>query len=138
MKQEEKELDRYMAHLDMLYRDILIVFGDEEQTRKTLHKYFDKEEIDDLLRDATFNGRGWTKYTSKFNSYLVWFPSNPKTAEEVGFLVHELFHATYAVMCNVGINLSEDSEEVFAYTIGFLTEKVLGALPTFSCLSQQQ
>lgn len=131
-----EKLDRYMAHLDMFYRDILIVFGNEEQTRETLHKYYDEDELDGILIDATFDGKGWTKYTSKFNSYIVWLPDNPKTAEEVGFLVHELFHATYAVMCNVGINLSEDSEEVFAYTIGFLTEKVLGALPTFSCPSQ--
>lgn len=131
-----KEIDRCMAHLDMLYHDILIVFGDKEQTRETLLKYFDKEEVDDIIKDATFDVKGWTKYTSKFNSYLVWLPNNPKTAEEVGFLVHELFHATYAVMCNVGISLSEDSEEVFAYTIGFLTEKVLGAIPTFSCPSQ--
>ena len=135
MKGKQK-LDRCIIHLDIFYRDLLIVFGNEKQTRETLNNYFDEDELDYVMKNATFDSKGWTKYTSKFNSFIVWLPDNPKTAEDIGFLVHELFHATYAVMCNVGISLSEDSEEVFAYTMGFLTEKVLGALPTFSCPSQ--
>ncbi len=128
--------NRLMLHLDMLYRDILVVYGDEQQTRDVLRLYFDAEEIDELVEEISFSECGKTVYVKKFNSLLVWLPGRPKTAQEVGFLVHELFHATYAVMCNAGISLSEDSEEIFAYAIGFLAEKVMETLPTFSCPSQ--
>ena len=130
-------MTHHMVHMDMFYRDLLIVYGDEKQTRKTLNIYFDKEEVEELLEDFTFEEKGRTVYAPKFNAYFVWLPKLPETAQDVGFLVHELFHSTYAVMCNVGISLSEDSEEAFAYMMGFLTEKVLESLPTISCPSRQ-
>ncbi len=133
-----KETGRLMIHLDMFYRDLLVVFGNEKQTRERLRMYFDKEEIDELLEGFSFREKGKTVYASKFNAFFVWIPEPPKTAQDVGFLVHELFHSTYAVMCNSGISLSEDSEEAFAYMIGYMTEKVLEQLPTFSCPSRQQ
>ena len=119
-----------MLHLDMFYTDILVVFGDEKQTRCVLHKY-------EMIKNFCFSNKGRTIPT-KFSSPLIWLPKIPETAQDVGFLVHELLHTTCAVMGNVGIDFSDSSEEVFAYTIGFLTEKVLEQLSTFSCPSQLQ
>ena len=39
-------------------------------------------------------------------------------------VVHELIHAVSHVLRNIGIEYSEDSEEVYAYVIEDLTEKV--------------
>ena len=132
-----KYLDRQMLHLDMFYTDILIIYGDEDHTRKTLQKYFDEEEVNEMLKGFNFKTKGRTMPT-KFGSPLIWIPKIPETAQDVGFLVHELFHSTCAVMGNVGIDFSNESEEAFAYMIGFMTEKVLEELPTFSCPSPQQ
>lgn len=122
-----------LLHLDVFYRDILLIWGNEEQTRQVLAVFHDEDEINELMESINFTGgKGTTVYSASHNAFFVWLPELPKTAQEVGFLVHELFHVTYAVMENIGVSLSEDSEEAFAYTIGYLTEKIIEMLPTFS------
>jgi hypothetical protein len=37
---------------------------------------------------------------------------------------HEIFHAVVMLMNRVDINLTDDSEEAFAYLIGYLTEEI--------------
>lgn len=47
----------------------------------------------------------------------------PPTAD-VNTIVHECFHCVVAVMSAIGSFLDESSEEVYAYTLGYITEKV--------------
>lgn len=109
----------------MLYRDLLFVCGNEDETRKALLKYHDDKVVKEMLDGFSFNERGWTVYDSENNAFFVWMPCMPKTAQDIGFLVHELFHATYAVFGNLGSPLSDDNEELFAYILGYVTEKTI-------------
>lgn len=120
--------------IDVFYRDILVVFGDEKTLRKSLLKYHCKEEIENLVNEVNFSNKGSVVYDSYNKAFFLWMPDKPKTAQDVGFLMHEVFHATCAVMSAIGITLSDNSEEVYAYLIGFLTEKILDKLSiSFSC-----
>lgn len=46
----------------------------------------------------------------------IWM-SSLKYKSDYALLAHEVFHAVYNITLTVGINLSPDSEEVFAYMI---------------------
>lgn len=52
----------------------------------------------------------------------------PHTPKEIGNLVHEIHHAVQRWTESLGIYTSRDSEEVFAYTEGQLTDAVLDYL----------
>lgn len=54
---------------------------------------------------------------------LIWFPFLPSTDEKWSVVHHELFHATYSVMDWVNIPLSQDSEEAYAYLLGYITNQ---------------
>ena len=56
-------------------------------------------------------------------------PKLPDDATSFGFLSHEIFHASIAIMDAVGVELSESSEEAYAYLVGYLTRKALSAFP---------
>lgn len=114
--------------IDVFYRDILIVFGNEKELRKSLSKYHSKEEVDRLVDEVDFSNKGNVVYDSYNKAFFLWMPEKPKTSKDLGFLIHEVFHATCAVMSAIGIKLSDDSEEAYAYLIGFLTEKILDKL----------
>ena len=47
----------------------------------------------------------------------------PKTNTEYSFLQHEIFHAVCFVMSQVGMKLSDDSDEAYAYLISFYTRE---------------
>lgn len=47
----------------------------------------------------------------------------PGTGEERGHLAHEIFHATDFILRRIGLKLTEDSDEAYAYVIQYLTEQ---------------
>jgi hypothetical protein len=55
---------------------------------------------------------------------IIWIPRIPRTAEEKGVLSHEVFHAVSSLFLDyVGMKLTTDSEEAYAYTIGFVIKE---------------
>ncbi len=133
-RKKKQEKNKVVVHIPVFRRDVLVIFGNEDDTRRVLSEYCEEEEINELLEDFSFDTDGHMVYSEKFKFPFVWMPEKPKTAEETGTLVHELFHASYAIFQSIGNPLTPQSEEVFAYTLGYLTEKVKEWLiPSSSC-----
>lgn len=47
-----------------------------------------------------------------------------KTPEQFGTLAHEIFHAVDFIFTRLNMKLSRDSDEAFAYAIGYVTEQI--------------
>lgn len=68
-----------------------------------------------VFRDANeeaYDGYTWETVDT---GIVIWFPN---MSDEI--ILHEFFHATCSIMNMVGIKLSEDSEEAYAYLHGWL------------------
>lgn len=124
----------HLFDIDVFYRDILVIFGDKETLRKDLYEYHKKDVVDEIVEEMNIcNGlRGKTILSQEKGVFFVWFVKKPTTAQDIGFLVHELFHAVCAVMEMVGVEPSASSEEAYAYTLGFLTEQVFDKMNVIS------
>ena len=109
------------------YRDLLIAIGDEGELNKGLTKFLGKEKADEVTGKLEIldTSRGKTYINTKDNIFFVWLPELPNDNERFGFLIHELFHATVAALNSIGAIPSDDSEEVYAYVLGYLTERML-------------
>lgn len=57
--------------------------------------------------------------------FKQWVGSN----EDLGTLVHELWHATFHVLVSRGVQISEENEEPFAYLQNSLFDKCIAMLP---------
>ncbi|MCQ2231432.1 MAG: hypothetical protein MJZ30_06245 [Paludibacteraceae bacterium] len=130
----------HLFDLDIFYKDVLVVFGDVDTLKSDLYTYHDKSVIDRIVEGMGITPitLGKTTLSIEDGVFFVWMRNTPKTAHDIGFLVHELFHAVCAVMEMVGVEPSASSEEVYAYTIGFLTEQVLDKMDVISsCLGAE-
>lgn len=114
-----------IIRVDMINRDVIFHFGTIQSLQKVLRRYHTDETIAMIIEDAPEGVKGWTRYMQNPYTLIVWMPSIPKTAEDMSFLSHEIFHAAVALMNSIGASLSADSEEAYAYLIGFLTRKVI-------------
>ena len=116
-----------LIHIDMIRRDVLFHFGNVATLRKELRKYHKKEIVDEVVenppKEETSSGR--TIYRPDPYVMVVWLPCIPTTTDMFDTLVHEMFHVTVALMNSIGASLSMESEETYAYLIGFLTKRVL-------------
>lgn len=119
--------------VEVYCRDILFHFGDVRSLKRTLRKYHTQEQTEAIiaLADITNNTMGKCVYDQQNNVFVVWLPSLPQSVADMQFLSHEIFHAVCAIMIGIGVPLSDDSEEAYAYLTGYITRKVLEAFPIF-------
>ena len=120
--------------IDLYCRDILFIFGDKVYLQKSIRKYHTQEQTDELMKvfdnvDEHTQGRTVLNFCN--NAFIVWQPHLPQSVFDMQFLVHEIFHATKALLENAGISLSDESEEAYAYLIGYITKKVLESFPIY-------
>jgi len=118
------------------YRELIVCFGDKLILKKCLLEYHDENIANAILMDINGSDHemGKTFYDEEMQLFLMWMPHTPKTAQDMGFLSHEIFHAACAIMGGIGSKLSDDSEEVFAYLITFLTQRIIEEFSiSFSC-----
>ena len=63
--------------------------------------------------------------TIMFESQMMMRLNNyPATASDFGLLQHEIFHVAEITLHDLGMNLTHDSDEAYAYLIQFITIKI--------------
>lgn len=78
------------------------------------------QEIGEFYQESENVTLGLHSYVEKhLESYIF---INPDSTTQT--IVHECFHCTAAIMSSIGSCLDSSSEEVYAYTLGYLTAKV--------------
>jgi len=105
--------------------DIMFSVGQTDaELLKSVKRYgLNKSDIEEMLNmPTTILGR--TLMLLETNHTFIRLKSKPKKASEYGTLQHEIFHAIDFILRKIGISLSADSDEAYAYLIGYLTEKI--------------
>lgn len=103
--------------------DVMVYFGeDREPLYRNLKKYLSESDIKEL-REYKY---GFAKSVMFPNGQtLLYMKRKPETHFELGTLAHEIFHCTCFIMDRVGIKLTDESDEAYAYLIGYLTNEIL-------------
>lgn len=115
--------------IPMYYRGVLVFIGSREQLKGYLDRHYPSyapvvEAVEQTQAAA---------FTFKLDGdALIFTPQIPSSAE----MVHEIFHAARHILDIIGVKLTDDTEEVFAYLMEYLSEQILPWLKTFSCGSQ--
>lgn len=103
----------------------MVHFGSVESLQKTLCRYVDDSIAEETTACINVNNKGETVINQEQGIFFIWMLSKPKTAEDIGFLAHKIFHAVAEMMRTIGVRFSEDSEEIYAYTVGYLMHQIL-------------
>ena len=75
-----------------------------------------------LKRDESHNAH--CTWSDVGGIYIIRLYDYSPTPFQYSVITHEAFHATYHILEGKGLQLSDSSEEAFAYLIGHITEKV--------------
>jgi len=114
-----------VINIDIFCRDVMFHLGSSKEFKNIIKKIYKKDDIKYILSRIDFSAKGYTLCDSERKIHIVYMPDKPYDSESMGFLIHELFHITTCIMEEIGVELTESSEEVYAYSIGFLTKKVM-------------
>lgn len=109
--QKVKSKDQFTIPGKTFDLDVVVVIS--KDTQKSLEMI---RAIDTTATIADFDARGVT-FTAG-SSIVIWMPE-----VEDQIVSHELLHATVAIMNWAGVPLTEDTEEVYAYQLQYLTNE---------------
>ena len=105
------------------YEIKLIVSEDREQVKKFLEYYFDEENEGFCVEE-----HGGKCFIKDNLVPIVWVPRKPKTTKEIGTLTHELGHALMKCFQFIDIKHTEETDEVWQHSIGYLVDWALTEL----------
>lgn len=112
--------------IDIYKKDVMVHFGDRDSLERELKQY-NVTNLQEIIGGITSASVGRSVAVTDSGPFLLWMPRIPVTSEEFGTLSHEIFHTVCFIMKGIGAEFSDDSEEPYAYLVGYLTEKILKA-----------
>lgn len=108
--------------IDIYNFNLFFIVGDTKELKNSLDSHFEEkaEAVYNLMtKGMTETLTGSTALIDN-GQVILWLPD----ASRKGTVAHEIFHAVCFIMEKVGIGFSNESDEAYAYLIGYLTDKV--------------
>lgn len=107
---------------DMYPFRVLVSIGENAEQLKKSAKKRCNIDIDSSFTESGVKGMALDFEKGRLVLWLQHFPKDPFS---LSVLSHEIFHITTFAMNHIGIILTKDSDEAFAYMISWLTEEIL-------------
>lgn len=132
MKKSKKKSYGFIVNMEMFPYDVMFSIGQsDEEFESLLKKYLYKGDVESLrhVDDVIFRmpkkdgvGRCVHDVATHWTFVRVNGLISPRS---YGTLVHEIVHAVNFILWHhIGIKWDDNSEEIFTYAIGYITEKV--------------
>lgn len=111
--------------IDIYNHDLMVHFGSKKSLVDSLSKYVSKKAAEASVKGIEGVTCGHMEFSDRLGVYYIWMPNVPNDNSSWATLQHEIFHFVVALMKKVGIPLSDDTEEAYAYLIGYVTKSVV-------------
>ena len=121
-----------------IYEQNIVVFygSDFKQLRRWIKKDLrgkkKAEELEIYLKILNHLEEGQDRRTATYilqnGRRIIWLKESDNISELSGRLAHELTHLVYEFLKYLGLTLTEESEEAYAYLTGYLMERILEEL----------
>lgn len=116
-----------LAHItDPIYTAaITIIYATPEEVAKATKRHVTLEALDETIHDiGPSAGRCMAVDHKGTRHYIIHIHSGVKK-DQMDTIYHEAFHCTVGIFRDLGLSLSRDSEEAYAYHQGWLAKEVL-------------
>ena len=77
-----------------------------------------RENLNPTAKSEDFNSRATTFVSIGGKSPIIWMPNT----DDIPVINHELLHVTFDIMAWSGVPFTEDTEEVYAYQLQYLSK----------------
>lgn len=124
----KKKKENFYFHFDVeIYKQTVYLFflHNDTEFEKTFSKIFTKEAKESFKKNTTIFELGEAKCSSDGGYTIMRFKQwNQFTIKDIECINHEIFHATHYIMNRIGMMLTSDTGEAFAYLNSFIHAKV--------------
>ncbi len=111
----------FQFYSDVYLVDIYVCFGERKRLHKALKSVAAHDEVE-WEKGIEGNSGCFRMYGG--GQAVIWVEELPTTPKVISYLAHEIFHCATQILSRAGLSHGEESEEAYAYLIGWLTLKI--------------
>jgi hypothetical protein len=116
-------LKEFTVEWEMFYFVVWVVIGPFADVKDYVRWRSGIDFDPDNYESGTLAGLYFPSH--KGNRGILWLAAKPRTPEQVGFLVHELFHAVMDMARIKAFRMNSKTEETIAYALTYGVEQIL-------------
>ena len=124
----------FIIPVDVYMRDVGVIVSTWEQAIHSISDQLEEDEKEYLLRSTPEADDRGRYFMTNSGFSVVWIRQGQSPQATYSTIVHEVVHASVAILKRIGISLCSKSEEAYTYLIEYLTFEAsskLGAIPDF-------
>ena len=124
----------FIIPVDIYMRDVGVIVSTWEQAIHSISDQLEEDESGELLRDYPKGNERGRYFMTNSGLSVVWIRQGQSTQVTYSTIIHEVVHASVAILKKIGISLCSKSEEAYTYLIEYLAFEAssrLGAIPSF-------
>jgi len=115
--------ETYKIEIPIYRITVHLFFGSEEDCKKAIIADGETELIAQQWASGKDEYEG--SFSVEDDGYtLIWVRKLPESVGDYGSLIHEIEHCTFEILNSRGVKHSDDSDEAYAYLLGWLYEEI--------------
>lgn len=114
--------------IDLFGREVLVMVSDYTRFLGYINPHVDREELNEMKENAPRNSVNGLAFLLRSGEAAIWVRDGFSTEATAGILIHEASHVTIQMLNDIGIQLCEGSEEIYAYMTDYIATEAIRKL----------
>lgn len=118
----------HTVRIDLFGRDVLVMVSDYTRFLGYINPHVDRDELNEMKENAPRNSVNGLAFLLRSGEAAIWVRDGGSTEWTAGILIHEASHVAIQMLNDIGIQLCEGSEKIYAYMTDYISTEAIRKL----------
>ena len=118
----------HRVSIDLFRREVLVMVSGYTTLLGYLNPHVDREELNELKENAPRSSVNGEAFMLNSGDAVIWIRDGFSTEATAGMIIHEASHVAIQMLNDIGIQLCEGSEEIYAYMTKYIATEAMSKL----------
>lgn len=116
------------VRIDLFRREVLVMVSDYTTFIGHLTPHLDREELNELKENAPRSSVNGEAFMLNSGNAVIWIRDVFSKETTATILIHEASHVAIKMLQDIGVTLTDESEEIYAYMIQYIATEAMSKL----------
>lgn len=114
--------------IDLFGREVLVMVSDYTRFLEYINPHVDREELNEMKENAPRDSVNGEAFLLNSGDAVIWIRDAFSQETTATILIHESSHVAIKMLKDIGVTLTDESEEVYAYMIQYIAKEAMSKL----------
>lgn len=118
----------HTVRIDLFRREVLVIVSDYTTFIGHLNPHLDREELNELKENAPRSSVNGEAFMLNSGDAVIWIRDVFSQETTATILIHEASHVAIKMLQDIGVPLTDESEEIYAYMTQYIATEAMSKL----------